>query len=1789
MHAPRTWQEARTRLSAADHVLRQTFLAYDGTSPPKEEIHAFADLIVPLNEEEIPPFFKLDGKLPSYDNPDLFLAPFSVRVQPPRTEWIDRKPPQPPPPPDFEPRNIFDLLDPEWGNKLRQWYLELARWLLDIAEISDQPDSERAEAVRRARPDVLVIPRSGFVPPARGTYWDLRGERPKPTDFREDFTSHLNLDLIRQWQTRFPDYPDRELFSHLLEGVRFKADLPYQMVMQPHLASLSRGFVNVHKEIQRLVDKGWFECFQSPPWAPWLTLPNGTATRKLEPDRPRRTTDGTAPRKGKRNSDFLVDSDGVRVLPLNVVSKWPTDDINRGTLALFHQSWQKRITHGTDTLPPPHLVLREPLDTSPSHARPATILLVFSGNIESSTSLARTLASFGDAKVIAIDTVVGGNLHDLLDRRNVARLVDMIRNGDFSFVFLSPPCKSFSVAASGSHRDHHARVGSAARPLLRTRASPRGDRVPAEWADYISRHNQLSDATASFVVAADAARTPWAIENPAHRGHRGTDWYWADMAQHGTLWDLLAQQGIAPDDWDLPVPHVVVRHVRTVTVAACAFGAPYQKYTTFWASHDASPFITCLRGYVCTHRSHPVQVRGSDAYDRSRSALAAAYWPALAFQIAVGIQAVRSSQQLEHSLDSHCRPCGPSRPTVNARPAPQSLRSTVVDVDITRAGCTPILSNPFKLGRHGKTERLRAIACATFREWLAARNVPVRDWPSSLPFSHDARERTGDDVITEVQRIIDKYGHTAAFHLVCARRCVGKLHCHGHDIALLFEQLIDSTTAPPFPKELKPTVPDIMNDLAVLLHLSALTGLMVYQMVSDIKDFFNQHRLAAEDKCKVGFVTLDPRAIVEHATRLRAHYPRLCNLAENVLGYGLFSASNVAQRHAYLLIFVWYVEMLIETSSLVHNLVQQYPVIGDWLDKRRKYLEPPDSSGCARVRFLQSSLFRASCYTDDSHMACLGPDLQLAGVVVWRRITNDLRLTMAIIQKHGLGLQVTTQGYRFNTGLGIVFVPADKARRALQAIQCAITPDSLALVDYHSLLGLLQSLLFVVGLRKSATYGLYTPFMGKLQVDPDEMLRTTPMIVDRLNMWRDVLGSSAGVPFSAAVDHLEEGVHHSESPFKDLAAQIFFIRSDASKEGADLPGVGGALGGLLWRYPDDAPLPDHLLDLPIAVLEFVAYAGSVVAFGSLVPDTALVIAEVDALATSDTLTEDAAKSELMQHAHLRLQEQTQFKRVQERQLVCHIFGDANVMADGVSRGKWEVIKALGQQLGLVISYMPAPSFVSLLLEELHQIHTGNVTSNRAVASASRHSTSVHLGLAADAVAQPDYDMASSLGLSAAPLDLTGWQVAASLPQHAPAPTDRSGYSLAGFSAPYSSRAPPWHSSLSHSVGLSAAPLGASVARPTPPPTQSLALEGLRPSGDLSIADHVACMLESDTSSLALRPGAFSLHQLCTELYDPSTAQPASTSAGQDSAWKHWSAWCLRCNTDPWRITRHATDVEFHREAVLQAGFLRFCHIRQSAKPRNGRKAALASSALKTLCHIRKMHKDRHYPMCSSSLVTTQVRRLNLEYKYKYGVADLIPKRKEPFTREILVDGLLATPPGFCISGSWALDWLSRSGRSLRGLICTMAQTGFRKRELVAADPAGAWDPNCLPRSALSFLLRGKIYSQHEAPDALLRNPRPGDFAVLQPGPTKSDPFDMIWGGNPIWLPVQLGEPLCAFSALADMVRAYPVAAEAALTTALFTTDDGLPILCGCPRQRPPHTTPPLPAPRLCQALLLAQR
>ncbi|KAL3902664.1 MAG: hypothetical protein SGPRY_011975, partial [Prymnesium sp.] len=174
--------------------------------------------------------------------------------------------------------------------------------------------------------------------------------------------------------------------------------------------------------------------------------------------------------------------------------------------------------------------------------------------------------------------------------------------------------------------------------------------------------------------------------------------------------------------------------------------------------------------------------------------------------------------------------------------------------------------------------------------------------------------------------------------------------------------------------------------------------------------------------------------------------------------------------------------------------------------------------------------------------------------------------------------------------LGLVFVPEDKAQRALRQLAAAAN-GRVTLQEYHI------DHLRDGYVRRAATYGLYAPLSGRLYLEPGELAKVTLSIVATLRQWSERLVRCAGVPFSAAV--FSPGTRASPMP-PDVPA-VFFLRSDASNEGARTPALGGILGGSYWHFPLGA---SHI-QLPIAVLEFVAAVATYDVFSGPLPEGAL--------------------------------------------------------------------------------------------------------------------------------------------------------------------------------------------------------------------------------------------------------------------------------------------------------------------------------------------------------------------------------------------------------------------------------------------------------------------------------------------------------------------------------------------------------------------------------------------------------
>ena len=160
------------------------------------------------------------------------------------------------------------------------------------------------------RPELCAISESDWVDWARGMVLDLRRLSEgivTELDYAAPTPTKFNTAAIAE---RLKDYPDQELVSFFVLGVRYKADLAHQLVFNHHLLNLKGYHEEVYADVATLADDpyGWVGLFDHPPFLPCRFNGNGQVPKgpKIRP-----VQESGGPRKRS------FDSSGKRVFSLN--------------------------------------------------------------------------------------------------------------------------------------------------------------------------------------------------------------------------------------------------------------------------------------------------------------------------------------------------------------------------------------------------------------------------------------------------------------------------------------------------------------------------------------------------------------------------------------------------------------------------------------------------------------------------------------------------------------------------------------------------------------------------------------------------------------------------------------------------------------------------------------------------------------------------------------------------------------------------------------------------------------------------------------------------------------------------------------------------------------------------------------------------------------------------------------------------------------------------------------------------------------------------------------------------------------------------------------------------------------------------------------------------------------------------------------------------------------------------------------------------------------------------------
>jgi len=469
------------------------------------------------------------------------------------------------------------------------------------------------------------------------------------------------------------------------------------------------------------------------------------------------------------------------------------------------------------------------------------------------------------------------------------------------------------------------------------------------------------------------------------------------------------------------------------------------------------------------------------------------------------------------------------------------------------------------------------------------------------------------------------------------------------------------------PKEVKPTAGCVMAMLLVLVASANFLGEPVFIITDDAANYFNQFALAPSEYWK--FVT-----ILKDATTGAAIF-----MAEHCMGFGTRPSSNVAQRVAYMIVDL--VKRRFSAEEEVLFCTSTDPKIREWYRERTKL----------SARFNEAMLFFMLMYTDDPIIAVVGIERTVRFLVCWVRTMKELNLMMALACKRQLGSGVVWCGIMV-FARGALVVPLEKRVKALEKIR-RLGRGELAVGDLVSLNGLLEFCRGVLRLPQQVMFGLYEPLKAgrELSKGPHQRVKLNALVGQRIKQWTDLLTKACANTVAAIMD---------DSRCVPEMSSILATSSDACKEGAEHPGMGGYFIGLWWRYIYE---PHHLrLDIP--VLELLAFGINLIVFEpvfqQMLGEDDILLCFIDAKASPLVLSDGQSRSPVMMFALELIWGLPEYRKLERGLAVAHVYGEGNKPADFASRSNVEALRRYAAQSGLEERELDAPSRARAMLDDV---------------------------------------------------------------------------------------------------------------------------------------------------------------------------------------------------------------------------------------------------------------------------------------------------------------------------------------------------------------------------------------------------------------------------------------------------------------------------------------------------------
>ena len=468
----------------------------------------------------------------------------------------------------------------------------------------------------------------------------------------------------------------------------------------------------------------------------------------------------------------------------------------------------------------------------------------------------------------------------------------------------------------------------------------------------------------------------------------------------------------------------------------------------------------------------------------------------------------------------------------------------------------------------------------------------------------------------------------------------------------------------------------VMRDIAILRRAAELLNEPLFVFSDDAKDFFNQLAISSCDLHKLGVVFLDRPEDVAHASSA----PRLVFVSEKRLGFGTHGASNIAQRFGEALLFIFRRNMDAADAPFIPAAWKRARAAAQSASAQPCFQLDTQLTTSATDESIaicpEQRLFFAYIYSDDPLFCVVGVARAMRALRIWRRLTLDVGLIMAIHEKRSLGTWVSWLGVHILAFLGLIVVPKDKLLRASTAIRRTLQGKAEFHV-YRALCGLLEHLRAVALLGRNVMHGLYSPHApcSVTRVGPQELVVCDTLMIKQLQRWQGLLARAAGVNVKRVLLRSE-----LETP----PSLIVVACADACFGDEDPSGMGGFCHGHFWYWR--VPPSDYEF-LSIPILEFMATAFNILCFHESFTafassDSFRIVLRSDALTTVLTLPTASQHSPTLIDAYQWLVERHEFHALAPRLAVTHLYGDCNALSDPISRGHWSEFNQRCAQMGV---------------------------------------------------------------------------------------------------------------------------------------------------------------------------------------------------------------------------------------------------------------------------------------------------------------------------------------------------------------------------------------------------------------------------------------------------------------------------------------------------------------------------